>query len=508
MTTVSSATTSPTNLGTSSASSAALNTSNALNAAAGLTSGTITSQGIGSGLNVSSIVSQLVSAIEAPQQAQITSESQQLASLVAALGQLQGGMSSLQSAVQPLEDPTKLNLKTTTVSAPTVLTATATGAVPTGSYSIGVTQLAQAAQLSSAAFSGGATASVGTGTLTLSSGGTSFNVAIDGTNNSLSGIAAAINNAPANPGISATVLNGSSGAYLLLTGTATGAANAVTVSAAGGDGGLSKLTYDPTTKTGGLSVITPAQDAALTINGIAVTSASNTVTTAIGGLTLNLLQTQTTPFTVNISNDTADITTAVNGFVTAYNSLADTLGSLTGYTTSTSTAGPLEGDAMANNIINQLQVTLSNNVAGVAAPYNNLAALGITMNSSGDLTVDSTKLQAALTANPSSVANVIAGTNGIATQLYNVLSGHLGPTGDITSRNASIATQQAAIAAQTSELNARMAIVQANYTQQFTALDTLLSQMQTTSSFLTQQLNASSSVANTVSSLGSNSSIG
>jgi flagellar hook-associated protein 2 len=495
-----------------SATTQSLDTSAAQTAAAGITQGTVTSQGLASGLNVSSIVSQLVTAYAQPAKAQITRESQQLAAKTAALTQLQGAMTTLQTAVKTLEDPNALSLKTTSSSAATFVTASATGSVPAGNYSVTVAQLAQAQQLTSAVVTGGANATIGTGTLTLTSGSSSFNVAVTAGNNSLTDIAQAINGASGNPGITATVLNGTSGAYLMVTGANTGAANAITVSATGGDGGLSQLTY-PATGSGGMSVVTPAQDALLTVNGVAVDSPSNTVTSAINGLTLNLLQAQPastttpatplTPMTVSVSNDTTDITTAVQGFVTTYNALADTLTSLTGYTASTSTAGGLEGDPIANNITTQLQHTISNNVAGLSPPYNNLTALGITMNSAGDMSVNTAELQAALAVNPSAAANVLGGTNGIATQLDNFVQGHLGITGDITEQNLSMATQQASITAQTNELNARMAIVQANYTAQFTALDTLLAKMQSTSSFLTQQLSASGNAITTNSSSNS-----
>ena len=122
-------------------------------------------------------------------------------------------------------------------------------------------------------------------------GSTSASISIDSTNNTLAGIAAAINAAPNNPGVSASILTTTAGARLVLTGNATGAANAITVTQSGGDGGLAALVYDPANNVTNLTQTQAALDANFSVNGFAATSPSNQVTSVISGVTLNLLGT-------------------------------------------------------------------------------------------------------------------------------------------------------------------------------------------------------------------------
>jgi flagellar hook-associated protein 2 len=462
-------------------------------ASLGLTSGTISSSGIGSGLDVNGIVSQLVAAERAPDDKRLTTATANLATEVSALGQLKGAMSTFQNAVSGLQVANAFTPRTAVVSDSTVFTASATGSTATGNYSVLVTQLAQAAQLKSAAITGGATGVVGTGSLVVSMGGASFTVTIDGTNNTVTGIRDAINSAPGNPGISASILSGVDGAHLLLSGSATGAANAITVSESGGDGGLSQLTYDPVTKTGGLTSAAAAQDAIVSISGTTVNSASNTVTTAVDGLTLNLLKAQGvsgTPLTLTVANDSAAVQKQVTDFVAAYNGLADVIGKLGSYDATTGAAGPLLGDAMMAGIDSQLRSIVSAVIPGAKAPYTSLASLGITTDTNGDLQVNSSKLQAALTASPAVVSGIFSGKSGLASNLYHFLDQHLSSIGDMAARNNGITAQQKDLAAQQDALNARMAIIQSRYQTQFNVLDSMLTKMQSTASYLTQQLAA------------------
>ena len=178
---------------------------------------------------------------------------------------------------------------------------TSSDAVP-GQYSLEVQNLATAATLTSAPV-GSASSIIGTGTLTIAVGGTSTSINIDSTDNTLSGIASAINSAANNPGVTASIITTTAGARLVLTGTATGAANALTVTQSGGDGGLSSLVYDPTGGTTNLTQTQAATDANFSINGYAATSASNLVSNAITGVTLQLTQPSAanTPTTLTVS---------------------------------------------------------------------------------------------------------------------------------------------------------------------------------------------------------------
>jgi flagellar hook-associated protein 2 len=453
----------------------------------------ITSAGAGSGLDVNSLVTQLVAADRAPYDSRLATADTKLTTEFSALSQLKGAMSSFQSALSTMKDTTSYVLRKANVGDPTAFTATLGSSAVAGSYDIDIVQLAKAAQLKSAPFPGGATSVVGTGTLLLSMGAATFSVTLAAPANTLADVRDAINSASGNPGINAALVNGVSGAQLVLTGTATGATNAIKVTTSGGDGGLAQLVYDPPTTTA-LIPINAAQDAIVNVSGIAVNSASNTIDKAIDGVTLNLLKADPgTAVSLSVTNDSSGVQTRVNSFVSAYNVLANQIAKLRSYDPATKAAGPMLGDAMLLNIESQMRRLMSAPVSGVTGPYTSLASLGITSSVSGTLSVDSTKLQAALTADPKAVGAVFGSTKGVAGTLYTFLDSHLSSTGDITHRDATITANRKDLADRKQALDDRMAIVQARYQKQFNALDQLLTQMQSTSSYLVKQLSTQSS---------------
>lgn len=447
------------------------------------------------GLDVASLVTQLVAAERAPDDKRLTRADAKLTTQLTAVSQLKGGLSAFQGALASLKDVSSYIVRNVALSDTSSLSASASSAAAQGGYDVEVLQLAKAAQLGSAAFAGGSTSVVGTGTLLISMGSNGFTVNIDSSNNTLAGIRDAINAATTNTGVQATLLTGTAGSKLVLTGSQTGATNAITVSVNGGDGGLSQLSYSPSTPlTNGLSVIQAAQDASIKVSGFAVTSATNTVTNAIDGVTLNLLKaTPGTTTNVSVSNDTGTVQSRINGFVSAFNTLEKQIASLRAYDPATQKAGPMLGDAMLNGIEAQLRRILSAPVAGANGSYTTLASLGITSGLDGTLSVDATKLQKALAAGTTMVSGVFGGPNGVATKLSEYLTAQLANTGQIAARNDSISRQQKSLQAQKDALNARMAVIQSRYQTQFSALDTMLQKMQSTSSYLAQQLSNLSS---------------
>ena len=232
-------------------------------AASGAAAGSalITSTGIGSGLDISAIVSSLTSAYGAAQTNQLTAQQNSLDAQVSAYGTFTSALDTLQASLGALEDPKQLAGFTATVADKTIASATTSSDAVAGQYSLQVQNLATAATLTSQPV---ATASsvVGTGTLTIAVGGASTSITIDTTDNTLAGIASAINSATNNPGVTASVITTTGGARLVLAGTATGAANAITVTQSGGDGGLATLTYDPAHGVTNLTQTQAAQDEA------------------------------------------------------------------------------------------------------------------------------------------------------------------------------------------------------------------------------------------------------
>src|ERR1700690_251404 len=441
----------------------------------------------GSVINVSALGAALVTATEAPQQAIINSQTQAVTANISALGTLKGALSAFQSALSSLSTPGSFNAQSATSSNASVFTASASQGAVSGSYNVAVTALASAQQLLSNPIAGGSSAAVGTGTLSISLGSASFNLSIDGTNNTLPGIASAINSAANNPGVSATGLQGTDGAHLVLSSTLTGAANAISVTETDGGNSLAALSY-ATGNVGNYTVESKAADAAFSIAGVPYTSASNTISSALTGVTLTLTGTTATnaTATLNVSNNTPSVASNINSFVSAYNTLQSALSSRGGFDSTTNTAGAMQGSPILENIQSQITQALYSVVG--SSGYNSLASVGITTNNDGSLSVNSATLQTALSANFSAVSKLFSSTKGVATQLNSQLTTDLGSSGSITSYSKSLIKQEGALQTQTNDLAAQTSALTDSLTQQYAALNVLLSQLQTTSAALSQSL--------------------
>jgi flagellar hook-associated protein 2 len=203
---------------------------------------TITSSGTGSGLDIAGIVDQLVNAERAPVASRLTAKESKANELLSALGKFRSSLASFQDSLKGLKDVNTFQGRKVTTGDDKVFTATANSSSRPGSYSVEVTALATAHRLSAAARPD-ATSAIGTGIISITVNGLTSNIAIDGTANSLNDIRNAINAAPDNPGVRATIVTGADGAHLVLSATKTGLANAMTVAVSGGDGGLSPFAY-------------------------------------------------------------------------------------------------------------------------------------------------------------------------------------------------------------------------------------------------------------------------
>ncbi|CAN7164039.1 flagellar filament capping protein FliD [Caballeronia sp. LjRoot34] len=466
-----------------------------------------------SSLDVSSLVTSLVNAKVAGQTGTLSAQQTNDNTQLSAIGALQAALGALQAGIASLSNGSALGQFTATADG-TGLTATADTTASAGSYSVAVTQIASAQTLSSAAF--GSTTALGTGTMNISVGGKSMSVAITSTDNTVSGIASAINSSANNPGVTATVVTGTDGAHLVLRSTATGASNTINVAVTGvaGDAGLSSLGVTSTpgtsgaastftsavnTSAGAWTQTASAQDAAFSIDGTAATSSSNTVTTALQGVTLNLTAAAIgtppgTPQTLTVAQNTSSASTAINSFVSLYNTLVTTYGQVGN---DNSAAASTQGGALATN---PMLTTIQNTLAGIidsGVPNGNstisLGAIGITLQGqatatqpAGSLVIDSTKLAAALQSNPSGVAALFNQTTGVAAQMTTSLNSFLATGGLISNSQAAVNTDLASIATQQTTLTAYTAQLTSQYQAQFTALNTLMATMNNNSQYLTQ----------------------
>lgn len=448
---------------------------------------TITSLGVGSGLDLTGLLNQLTTA-ENQKLTPITNQKTANSAKISAYGTLQSALSKLQDAVQTLSDKTTYQALTSSLSGTGITSAVTSSAVP-GSYQIKVTSLAQANSWATAGVADKTTA-LGTGDLTLTVGGKSTTITIDSTNNTLDGIRDAIN--AQNTGLTASIVNtgDATNPYRLsLTSNTTGTASAISTSLANGTGTVASLFA-----AGAMTETAQAKDASLTVNGIAITSQSNTVEGALQGVTLNLSlasvgQTQT----MTVARDTDSMKKAITDFVDAYNSLESTTDTLTAYNADSTKSGKLLGDNTERIIENRLTRALGTDISG--STFKHLQDLGISLQSDGSLKVDNTKLDAAVNGDVSALSNFFVGSSGsgFAPQMNSVLDGILGDKGTLTSATAGLQSANDRLDKQYTDMQNSIDATIAIYRQQFTQLDTLVAQMNSTSSYLTQQLSALSS---------------
>lgn len=466
--------------------------------------GTITSLGTGSGLDLENLLTNLVDAQKEPQETLIKNKTDSVNAKISALGSLQSQLSDFQSSLSSLKSDTSFNVKTATSSNTASFTATATKYADNSSYQIEVVQLAQANKVTSGTFSS-SSAAIGTGTLTIGVGNASFDVDIDSSNNTVSGIVDAINSASGNSGVKASMLtvsdgNGGTQTRLVLTATTTGASSQISVSVADSDGnntdnsGLSQLYYLKSDTTNSRFTETyAAQDAKITVDGYTATSSTNTFSNTIKGLTITATAPTSSAGTLKVSTDSSSVKSSIEDFVSSYNELIKSFKTNAGYDSSTQTAAALYGDGIVSLMQTRVRQTVSGDVSNGTNGIDNLASIGITTNSDGTLSIDDTKLSNALENNYDDVATLFSGSDGIAAKLDTSIKSFLQSGGTIDTQQTTLNKQLSALEDQTTRLNERMDKFEAMYRAKFSALDTLISSLNSTSDYLTEQFAAMSS---------------
>jgi len=390
----------------------------------------ITSTGLGSGLDIKSLVSSLVTAEGTPATKRLDSREAAITTKISSYGSLKSAMSSFQSSLAGLKNLSTFQKLAAVSSDTSTVTATAGSNADLASYNLEVKQLAKSQTLSMAPLPS-ATSTVGTGTLTIKFGTTTYDpvtdiytgfaqdgnkgtltLNIDSTNNTLAGLSEAINKAKA--GVTAVVVTDTSGSRLVLNSTETGANSSMEISVSDtGDGndtdtsGLSALAFNSAATN--MTQNQASQDAKLAINGLDILSSSNTVNTALKGLTLNLQQAQPGKIvTVGVTQNNDDIAKAVDGFVKGFNDLVKVANPLTTFDKTTQKGGILQGDATLGGAMSSLRAELGNMVSGLTGSAKSLADIGISTQKDGTLVLDNAKLNSQLTSNRSGVTSVFA----------------------------------------------------------------------------------------------------
>ena len=463
--------------------------------------GTLTAGGVGSGLDVKGLVSQLM-AVEQRPLTLLASKEASYQSKLSSLGSVQGSLSALQTVAQSLKTAGSAAYSTS-VSDSTVLSATADSTAASGNYALQVSKLAQVQKLVSPVPGLAATSStVGGGiatsiTITLgTTSGTPVNgqyaatgfladpaktpvtLSIDSSNNTLAGIRDAIN--AANAGVTASIINdGSSTPYRLsLTSNSSGAASSMQLTVSGEAAVKSLVGFDPTEASQSLSETQTARNAQLTVDGVSVSSASNSVAGAIQGVTLNLTKETTSAVTVAVQRSSSQLSSALSSLVSAYNSANKAMAG------ASAKGAVLQGNSTVLGIQRQVRALLGGVQSGTGG-YTTLSQLGISFQKDGSLALDASKLNTALAADVVS-ASALAAALGSAVKTF--ADGLLGFSGPITTATAGINRSITDIGTQRVKLQSRLDATQLRYQKQFRALDTLMSGMNTTATFLTQQL--------------------
>ena len=460
---------------------------------------TISSPGIGSGLDVKSIVSQLV-ALEKQPLSKLQVQAATVQTRISAFGQIKSLISTLSDAASSLNSLTTYNAVRTTSSNSKAVGISATGGTVGNSFSVKVDSLAKAHATASGTLLpiGGA---LGAGTLRLQSGKwtvvpVSFTpqpgvapVDIEITAaDTVTDVASKINGA--NAGLSATVLNDGTGQRLLLRSNTTGTAAEFELSIlSDADGnpadalGLSRLTSG--------SATTYGEDAQIQINNIPVTSATNTFTDVVSGVTLTAGELSATAVEVTVQPDPTVAKAAVDKFVTAYNAVNGLINELTKYDPATKAGGLLQGDATAIGLQNALRGILQSTTSGSA--YSRLADIGVTQLLGGNLAVDSSKLATAL-ANGDEVKKLFRNdnadnlTDGVALKFKTFSQGLLAADGYFSSKDASLKRSLELNAKDQTRLNEKVARVEAQLNRRYSALDVQLNQLTGLNNYIAQQV--------------------
>ena len=450
-----------------------------------------TISGIGSGLDINGIVEQLVAAERAPTNNRLNLQEARANAELSAVGQLKSALSTFQDSLEALSELENFQQRSVAISDDELLTATVDSSAVPGTYDIEVKSLASIQKLRSGAFTDGDTV-VGTGDLTISVGAETAIITIPATANTLVGIRDTINAADNNPGIAATIVNAEDGAYLILTTRETGAENQIKITQSGGDGGLASLTYDAALGTNPLTEVEAAADAQIIIDGLSISSATNSVSGAIDGVVIDVLAAAPGSIVdLDVTLDSDAASASVEEFVSAYNALINTIVSVTTFNAETGEAAPLLGDSVVRSIKNSIRREITSVVDIENVNFSTLSEIGLQTEASGTLELDSDILSAAIAEDFDGVGLLFASDNGIAKQLGTIIEGFLSSAGQISNREITLNDQLERITTQRESLDARMASVQERLLRQFNAMDQLVAQLNNTSTFLATQLTGS-----------------
>jgi flagellar hook-associated protein 2 len=456
--------------------------------------------GLGSGLDIGAIVTALVDADKSAKQTQIDTQTKTNTLKISGVGSLKSALTAFQTALTNLGSTTNPAFAgyTATSGTPSILGATSDNTAVAGSYSVVVKNLATSSKVASASFAGGAASAIPSGTLKISQNGTDYDVAIPA-NATLQSTRDAINAAQASNGISANIVTDSTGASrLVISSTKTGAGSDLSVSGIAGleIDGTQPMGSNPSAGSSG-AVNGVAVDASLTIDGLAVTSKSNTVTGAVSGLTLNLASvspgTPPAAATVTVANNSSGLQTSIQSFVDSYNTLMNTINTLSKATADAdgnlTVQAAFTGDSMSRTLISDIRSVLT--APGAGGPLAVLSQIGVmTDRNTGNLAFDTKAFSTTMAVNGMSgqVQQLFSGTdatNGLLSRMGAAIKPYVTTGGLLDQRNTNLQSVSKNLSTQQAALDLRVENMTKTLTAKYNAMDLLVGQMKATATSIT-----------------------
>ena len=441
--------------------------------------------GLGSGIDLTSMLEQLEAA-ERTKLEPIALQKSNNDSKISAFSAVKSALETLQTAAQKLNSSATFKPLTSSLSGTGVSAAIGSSATA-GDYQIRVDALAKAQSVATAGVASKTDALTGSGTLTLGVGAESFDITINA-DSSLENIRSAINGAGAGVNASIVSTGDATNPYrLMVTSSTTGTESEISMSFSG-SGELSTLLSDAASG-GSVTVIQAAQDAKLNVNGLEITSPTNTVSEAIQGVTLKL-DAVGSEQTLKVTRDEEAVKTSITAFVNAYNAYAEVVDTNTAYNEDSTLSGKLLGDSSLRSIENRLRSTMN---TGESGEFAILADMGIKLNASGKLEIDDAALTEAISNNAEALESFFVGSDyktGLAGRVNQTLEGIVGYQGTLDTVTEGLNTSNGKLEDDYARMEERIDAVIERYRVQFAAMDSFVGEMNSMMSYLDQQFKA------------------
>lgn len=473
--------------GTTATTTAASTASTSSTTSSTSTSGAIKSSGVGSGIDTDAIVKALVNAEKAPKQKQIDTQTLTTTTTLTAVGTVTSALETYRTAVAAMNKASTFSGLTGASSNEKAASVTVTDSASDGTYSLEVTSLASASKISSGVYAEKSAAVVNATSsaqdLTISQSGKDSKVSIPA-GATLAQTRDLINTQMASRGISANILTDASGSRLVLSSSTTGSGTEISMSATA-DSGLDKLTATTT--------VTAPGNAKYKIDGIEMESSTNTVAAAISGVSIKLLEAGGEKTTISVTTNTDTLKKATTGFVDAYNALMTQLNTLTKVTTAadgTTSGGGLTGDSTVRHLIQSMRNEL---VTSSGSSKLTLSQFGInTDQKTGLLVMDDAKWTKAMgdTANVAAIQDMFTGKDGLLARMTSATDSYAVKGGILAARSDALSGTLTKLTEQQQALDRRIKNLTDTLNAKYTAMDTLVAQLNATSKSIMTTLNA------------------